>query len=461
MNMPTYIEQRNELMAKLLCGFYVLELIINVLVEGLDMLFPPVGLVFCLVLILLVYKRIAPNITMYIIITSLYGYLFYLITDYPYLVNFMFVYIGLVLSSIYQSYKAIMYAGVLTVGLTFYSFFSFHNEIFPNVSTSDLVYLVMFAAFITIFFLFYIRFITSIVDRSNETQQKLQYTLDSANIVTWSYEIDTGFLKLSNSNGTFSFLERDYKSDTIFLHSLLHEDDVSEVAFLEERLRNGFSQTHEFRFELDAKTIWVECHGYPVKYEGSITHVEGVLIDITRRKELEAHMTYMAYHDHLTGLPNRMMLKTWYPQVIKKCKNKFAVMFIDFDNFKNINDTYGHDIGDKVLKEVTNQLKEALRATDMLSRIGGDEFTAVIANVDIDKALDVANRILEELQNGVMIEGHHIEVTASIGVCYPERELELEKLLQYADEAMYNAKQEGKNQISIWNEKDILNKNIS
>jgi diguanylate cyclase (GGDEF)-like protein/PAS domain S-box-containing protein len=184
--------------------------------------------------------------------------------------------------------------------------------------------------------------------------------------------------------------------------------------------------------------------------DGEISRYVSVFTDISDRKETEQQVAHMAQHDFLTGLPNRMLLLDRLSQAIahaRRAKLKVAVMFLDLDRFKSINDTLGHFVGDKLLQEVSGNVGRVSRASDTVCRIGGDEF--VIMSPNLESAEDVtviANKLLESIAAITVISGHEIDITASIGISiFPDDGNDGEELLRHADAAMYHAKQLGSN----------------
>jgi len=176
----------------------------------------------------------------------------------------------------------------------------------------------------------------------------------------------------------------------------------------------------------------------------------GTARDITERKEAQQVINFQAYHDLLTHLPNRALLKDRLSLAIshaERNKRKLAVMFLDLDRFKLVNDTLGHTMGDRLLKAVANRLQSCLRSGDTLSRFGGDEFTLLLPEVRTrDDVVVIASKILDRLSAPFVIDGHELFVGASIGVAmYPEGGDTVEQLIQNADIAMYHIKGRGKN----------------
>lgn len=178
------------------------------------------------------------------------------------------------------------------------------------------------------------------------------------------------------------------------------------------------------------------------------THFLGVGEDITERKTAESRIKYLANFDALTGLPNRNQLTQRFNyalSVAKRNGSSLALMFLDLDGFKNINDTLGHGIGDNVLKETALRLQNALRQEDIVARLGGDEFILMLSDADADTTAEVAQKILEIIAAPYRIQGREIIISASIGITlYPDDGGDLEVLSKNADMAMYLAKREGR-----------------
>lgn len=178
--------------------------------------------------------------------------------------------------------------------------------------------------------------------------------------------------------------------------------------------------------------------------------------DITHRKQTEARIQHLAYFDPLTGLPNRAQMHEVLDRLMLKEESQLALLFIDLDRFKPINDTMGHPAGDQVLKEVASRLKEAVGTQNLVSRIGGDEFTVIMPTLpDSDQAvqtiIDVSERILHQMMQPFFIEDRQLYLSASVGVAlYPENAQSGTDLLRNADTAMYHAKAMGKNNFQFY-----------
>jgi diguanylate cyclase (GGDEF)-like protein/PAS domain S-box-containing protein len=193
---------------------------------------------------------------------------------------------------------------------------------------------------------------------------------------------------------------------------------------------------------------------FPVEYSAGETEHSGARVfivslrDITDRKAKQGVLEHQALHDALTGLPNRTLLDDRLTQALTQAQRYsrgMAVLMLDFNHFKQVNDQFGHEVGDRVLREVSSRISKALRAGDTVARFGGDEFVILPAGVEtVDVAVQVAQKILEATAPPLMIDGHQIAARVSIGVAlYPDHGAEPQSLLRHADEAMYLAKRAG------------------
>lgn len=183
---------------------------------------------------------------------------------------------------------------------------------------------------------------------------------------------------------------------------------------------------------------------------GGVRYFIGIVRDITERKQAEEKIAHLAHHDFLTGLPNRAYFSEILAHSIAlsgRSRAKLAVMFLDLDGFKKINDTLGHEAGDLLLQGVAQRLQETERQSDVVARIGGDEFILLLENVGgTENAAAVAQKIIANLATPFDLNGTPGRVGASIGIAlYPQHGESAEELLRRADEAMYQSKQSGKN----------------
>ncbi|HWQ22077.1 MAG TPA: PAS domain-containing protein [Clostridia bacterium] len=190
--------------------------------------------------------------------------------------------------------------------------------------------------------------------------------------------------------------------------------------------------------------------------EGKIIGLVGIGRDITERKQMETQLEEMATHDFLTGLPNRRLLLDRFEiaaALAHRNKTRLAVMSLDLDQFKEINDTYGHDSGDQVLKGVGKRLSGSMRGSDTLARVGGDEFVALFLGEDV---LTIAQRIVGSFVDPVTVADHQIQVSASVGIAVYETDGEdMETLISKSDAAMYCAKEHGGSQFRFFADGDV------
>jgi diguanylate cyclase (GGDEF)-like protein/PAS domain S-box-containing protein len=187
-----------------------------------------------------------------------------------------------------------------------------------------------------------------------------------------------------------------------------------------------------------------------VDEKGSVVNYTAIQTDLRELESSQAEANYLAYHDPLTGLYNRVNFEEYLNHTLplaKRNNSLLALLFIDLDRFKVINDTLGHDIGDRVLIEVAQRLKKVLRESDFIARWGGDEFVVVLENLSsVSDVARVATHIIEALQQPIQVNKNKLLTTASIGIAlYPEDASDAQTLIKYADSAMYLAKDKGKN----------------
>lgn len=208
------------------------------------------------------------------------------------------------------------------------------------------------------------------------------------------------------------------------------------------------------------KQLFLQTHILPLAfYDEKVALI--VSVDITERKNAQAKMEFMAHHDALTGLPNRLQLVERLEHELRRAERHGyfgAVLFIDLDQFKNINDSLGHPVGDRVLEVVASRLKASVREEDLVARLGGDEFVVVLTVLDqnIETAALRAGEISEKIRTIVsqpyLYDSVELRVTCSVGVVvYPEKNTSVHELLRYADTAMYQVKEKGRDSVEFFN----------
>ncbi len=242
-------------------------------------------------------------------------------------------------------------------------------------------------------------------------------------------------------------------------HDYVHPDDQQSV-------KDSFARAvaHSLpRYAVEYRTIWPDGSVHWIDNRmilernpmGDIIAIDGIQYDITDRKLQQQRIEYMAGHDVLTDLPNRALCMDTLERVIaagRRYRREFAVMYLDLDHFKEVNDQFGHDVGDKLLVEVSKRFKKALRSSEFVARIGGDEFLVIAEQLTIPEDIDlVARRLVAAAAEPLEINGHRCQVSVSIGVSiFPHHSDEGELLMKYADTALYQAKGAGRNDYRLY-----------
>lgn len=211
------------------------------------------------------------------------------------------------------------------------------------------------------------------------------------------------------------------------------------------KVQDGISEITEFKIvRFDGTLIYAEILGFLTTYHGEEA-VQIIVRDVTEKKKSAEQVNYLAYYDSLTGIPNRNFLHRYLGEVIEN-KQTIAVMFLDLDRFKMINDTYGHGFGDFLLQKVTSRLNQCLGEEATLFRYGGDEYVIVLEACDPNNVAQLAEKLIKTLSSPFLIQERQTFISTSIGISvYPKDGDNVETLIQNADTAMYSAKENGKN----------------
>jgi diguanylate cyclase (GGDEF)-like protein/PAS domain S-box-containing protein len=236
---------------------------------------------------------------------------------------------------------------------------------------------------------------------------------------------------------------------------VIHPDDRDRAwADYESFLATGQPDCGEYRYvRPDGRVVWVQDRAAMVRdRDGAPLLVQGVMLDITATKESALQMQHLAYHDVLTGLPNRAMFQDHLELALARARrheNAVAVLFLDLDDFKPINDRHGHEVGDQVLQQTARRIQRASRDTDLVARQGGDEFLVLLADVEAGDSLDdvtatvqeTSERIAGTVAEAIELRGVTLSVRASIGsAVFPFEAGDARSLLQRADAQMYAMK---------------------
>ncbi len=208
----------------------------------------------------------------------------------------------------------------------------------------------------------------------------------------------------------------------------------------------------------NGEIFFEEAHIAPVQdAAGRTVQYVAVKLDITERKRAEERLSHMAHHDALTGLPNRPLFDDRLRQALalaRRDRQRLALLYLDLDDFKPINDRFGHAVGDRLLQEAARRISDCMRASDTVGRIGGDEFVVLLPRVDTAAdAVRVAEKIRQAIQRPFALDGQELGVSCSLGIAlYPEHGEEERTLSHHADLAMYQAKESGRNTVEIFAE---------
>ncbi len=277
--------------------------------------------------------------------------------------------------------------------------------------------------------------------------------------------VDSETLKVIAANPA---LQRslDYTAEELSAISLtgLLSDESTDTEELMRRLRdpNPRLPARIQQRRKDGKLQNVEVSGHVLEIRGRRA-LCFTINDISLRSKVEAqllekqqHLDHLAHHDQLTGLPNRLFLAAHLPGAIEEARaarQMLAVLFLDLDRFKHINDSRGHETGDKLLKTVAQRIRDTMRSDDVVVRMGGDEFIVVLKNVQAaEQVLEAAGRINDALSNPVIVDGRPLVTTVSVGVSvFPRDGNDMGELLRHSDTAMYQAKDRGRNNYQLFN----------
>jgi diguanylate cyclase (GGDEF)-like protein/PAS domain S-box-containing protein len=287
--------------------------------------------------------------------------------------------------------------------------------------------------------------------------QRLRLALDSSRSAWWDWDLRNGTIELSEH--WQAMLGRPARATVIQmeeLEQLVHPEDR---LLVERKLRAALKSRDihydaEFRVpRQDGQSIWISSVGKVVERDaqGQALRMIGINADISHRKESALRIEYQARHDTLTGLPNRA---TFYDRLAhamsrtRRRKTLMAVMYLDVDRFKGINDSLGHSVGDLLLKDFAQRLAYCVRAVDTVARVGGDEFAVLLEDLkDRDDACRIAEKMVLEMQPEFPLEELTLQITISVGLAFYDgrEELGADQLVRKADAALYAAKNSGRN----------------
>jgi len=307
-------------------------------------------------------------------------------------------------------------------------------------------------------------------DALMESEEKYRVLFDLAADLIVIVDIQGNFLDLNKKFEEESGWSSDEMlGKNVFTSGIITKASVNKASFyLSQLLQGKLPPIFEVEgVKKDGGLVPYELRATPIIKKDKIVAIQAILRNITERKQSEEKIIYMAYYDTLTNLPNRYLLKDRLIQALlsaKKYKRLIAILFLDLDNFKRINDTLGHETGDRLLQSVADRLVHCVRKSDTVARLnedevqntvarlGGDEFTILLTEIThIQDAAKVAKRILDLFSQPFKIKDHELFVGASIGISlYPSNGEDVDTLLKNADTAMYHAKDQGRNNFQFY-----------
>ncbi len=298
----------------------------------------------------------------------------------------------------------------------------------------------------------YLKSIQKLNETVLEKEAHLKQAQRIANIGSWEYDVVNDKLQLSDE--IYRILKTNLKIKINwddFLSLIIKRDYNNILQSINKAVQNGstFDLTYTIK-TTNGSLIDIRTRGKVRKKQNNSIKIIAVSMDITQENKNKQTIEKLAFYDPLTSLPNRTLLKNRIHKALqnaKREKTKLALMFLDLDHFKLINDTLGHDTGDKLLIYIAGLLKNQLRESDTASRIGGDEFVILVPKVDsLNSIHKIANKCLEALRGQHTIDEHKLYLTTSIGIAtYPDNGKDLDTLMTNADTAMYDAKNNGRN----------------
>ncbi|GAA0852098.1 EAL domain-containing protein [Aliiglaciecola litoralis] len=294
-----------------------------------------------------------------------------------------------------------------------------------------------------------------------QSEARLRDVLWGSGDVLWRWNIKTNQL-YNTDNSIFESLSEEEVIDFDVMMSSIHPDDQEQTQDKINRYLKGEEDYYEAQFRMlnkdSSQWAWVLSRGRIVEFD---EHGEPLVIAGTRKsiddiKQTEKQLRYLADYDQLTGLPNRTLFQHHLNHSIETAKRfdeKVALLYLDLDAFKQVNDVLGHSVGDQLLQAVSSRLKNSLRSIDRCSRLGGDEFAIIIERLETtDEVLPTLHRLLAEIAKPYMLNDVQVVTTASVGVAiYPDNTQVPSELLKHADFAMYEAKRSGKKHFQFYN----------
>jgi len=309
----------------------------------------------------------------------------------------------------------------------------------------------------------------SIVDISDRVEQerenkrlkeRMEIALVGYSAGVWEWNLQTNQVYISLEWKQMLGYGAELKDDVESWQNRIHPDDKAAIFdYIQNAINNRetkLENTHRLKHK-NGEWLWVLARATAFYEEDGMVRLVGIHTDITKQKRIEEELflqkqrlDYLAHHDVLTKLPNRLMFNQHLEKSLERAIEKhltLCVMFLDLDYFKEINDSFGHDIGDEVLKIVTKRFLEKIRQEDTLARLGGDEFALVVENLSTKEEIAlVAAKLIDVFKDPIHLNESDFTLSCSIGISFfPNDGSDVKTLLKHADIAMYRAKEAGKN----------------
>jgi len=302
------------------------------------------------------------------------------------------------------------------------------------------------------------------------SEDRWKFALEGAGDGVWDWDMVTDkVFRSARWKEIYGYTNNEIEDTASAGRMLVHPDDLMhQIEDTQDYLR-GKKNVYVSEFRLlckDGTWKWTLSRGMVISrsLDGKPLRMIGTHTDISERKNSENQLLQLAHYDQITNLPNRVLFLDRFQQVLTNAhrhNQPVTLMYLDLDRFKEVNDTLGHDMGDILLKEVAERLMKCVRADDIVARMGGDEFTVILNNVNHQINTErITQSILDKLTEPFNLGGEVVYISASIGISvYPANGTEVDALLKNADQAMYFAKQSGRNRYHYFNIEMPLNLN--
>jgi diguanylate cyclase (GGDEF)-like protein/PAS domain S-box-containing protein len=298
-------------------------------------------------------------------------------------------------------------------------------------------------------------------ERLREVEERWQFALEGSEDGVWDWNFETNEVFYSKRfKEILGFDENEWKNERSEAMNRIHPDDYENVLVQINNHLKGFTGNYSIEYRIkhkDGTYLWTYDRGKVIRWDGNGKPLRmiGTCSDITPRKKLEEKIKELAYRDPLTNLPNRLLFNDRLDLTIassKRNNKKFALIILDIDKFKKINDNYGHDIGDQLILYVGKKIESLLRRSDTIARFGGDEFLLLLPEIkDGQDAEKIAEKIFNTFQEKFILGEKKLRVTVSMGIAiYPEHGCDISTILKNADLALYEVKDKGRNNYKLY-----------